>query len=229
MKAARGALTAAEVDALRRDFPALQQEVNGHPLAYLDSSATSQKPTSVLDAERDFYEHANAAVHRGAHTLAVTATELFEDARANVAAFVGADADELVWTSNATEALNLVAYSMSNASLDPAADPRVRLGAGDEIVVTEMEHHANLVPWQGLAARTGATLQIHPAGRRRLAADGCRRRRGRPAHPHPGLLARLQRAGRREPGGRAGRPREVRRRDHRARRRVSPCRTCPST
>jgi cysteine desulfurase / selenocysteine lyase len=161
------ALTAAEVDILRRDFPALQQKVNGHPLAYLDSSATSQKPVSVLDAERDYYEHANAAVHRGAHTLAVTATEQFEAARANVAAFVGADAGELVWTSNGTEALNLVAYSMSNASLDPAADPRVRLGAGDEIVVTEAEHHANLVPWQGLAARTGATLRYIP-----LADDG---------------------------------------------------------
>ena len=166
-KGVSAALTEAEVDSLRRDFPALQQEVNGHPLAYLDSSATSQKPTSVLDAERDFYEHANAAVHRGAHTLAVTATELFENARANVAAFVGADADELVWTSNATEALNLVAYAMSNASLDPRADPRVRLGAADEIVVTEMEHHANLVPWQGLAARTGATLRYIP-----LADDG---------------------------------------------------------
>jgi cysteine desulfurase / selenocysteine lyase len=161
------ALTAAEVDILRRDFPALQQQVNGHPLAYLDSSATSQKPVSVLDAERDYYAHANAAVHRGAHTLAVTATELFEDARANVAAFVGADAGELVWTSNATEALNLIAYSMSNASLDPAADARVRLGVGDEIVVTEAEHHANLVPWQGLAARTGATLRYIP-----LADDG---------------------------------------------------------
>ena len=156
------ALTADEVDVLRRDFPALHQEVNGHPLAYLDSSATSQKPLAVLDAERRFYEQSNAAVHRGAHTLAVDATELFENARATVAAFVGATPDEIVWTSNATEALNLVAYAFSNASALPGSDERFRLGPGDEIVVTEMEHHANLIPWQELAARTGATLKFIP-------------------------------------------------------------------
>ena len=153
------ALTTDEVDLIRRDFPALHQEVNGHPLAYLDSAATSQKPVTVLDAERRFYERSNAAVHRGAHTLAVEATELFENARATVAAFVGATADEIVWTSNATEALNLVAYAISNASVGRGVDRRFRLGEGDEIVVTEMEHHANLIPWQELAARTGATLR----------------------------------------------------------------------
>ena len=118
----------------------------------------------VLDAERDYYEYRNAAVHRGAHTLAAEATELFEDARATVARFIGARADELVWTSNATEALNLIAYSFSNATLGRggAAAERFRLTAGDEIVVTEMEHHANLLPWQELAARTGATLRFIP-------------------------------------------------------------------
>ena len=101
---------------LRQDFPILNTEVNGHPLVYLDSGATSQKPLQVLDAERNFYLHANSAVHRGAHTLAVEATDLFEDARITVANFVGATDEELVWTSNATEALNLVAYSIGNAS-----------------------------------------------------------------------------------------------------------------
>lgn len=153
-----------EVRRLRADFPILASEVNGHPLAYLDSGATSQRPFAVLDAERDFASRYNSAVHRGAHTLAAEATELFEDARATVARFIGADDDEIVWTSNATEALNLVAYSLSNASIGrggAAAEP-LRLRAGDEIVTTEMEHHANLIPWQELAARTGATLRVIP-------------------------------------------------------------------
>ncbi|KJL47371.1 putative cysteine desulfurase [Microbacterium hydrocarbonoxydans] len=157
-------LTEAEVQRIREDFPILRTEVNGHPLAYLDSGATSQRPFAVLDAEREFATTMNSAVHRGAHTLAAEATELFEDARASVARFVGADDDEIVWTSNATEAVNLVAYSLSNASLGrggAAAEP-LRLGAGDEIVTTEMEHHANLIPWQELAARTGATLKVIP-------------------------------------------------------------------
>lgn len=150
---------------LRQDFPILNTEVNGHPLVYLDSGATSQKPLQVLDAERNFYLHANSAVHRGAHTLAVEATDLFEDARITVANFVGATDEELVWTSNATEALNLVAYSIGNASQGiggPAAE-RFALGPGDEIVTTEIEHHANLIPWQILAQRTGATLRHIPS------------------------------------------------------------------
>lgn len=149
---------------LKADFPALVQSVNGHPLVYLDSGATSQKPTAVLDAERRYLETTNAAVHRGAHTLAANATELYEDARATVAAFVGADAEEIVWTSNATEGINLVAYAFSNASVGRggAAAERFRLGVGDEIVVTEAEHHSNLVPWQELAFRTGATLRFVP-------------------------------------------------------------------
>jgi cysteine desulfurase/selenocysteine lyase len=157
-------LSDAEVRRIREDFPILQTQVNGHPLAYLDSGATSQRPFAVLDAERDFAITMNAAVHRGAHTLAAEATELFEEARSTLARFIGADDDEIVWTSNATEAINLVAYSLSNASAGrggAAAEP-LRLREGDEIVTTEMEHHANLIPWQELAARTGATLRVIP-------------------------------------------------------------------
>ena len=149
---------------LRADFPILGTQVNGHPLVYLDSGATSQKPLQVLDAERDFYLHANSAVHRGAHTLAVEATDLFEDARATVARFVGATDKELVWTSNATEALNLIAYAIGNASQGIGGEKAEQfvLGEGDEIVTTEVEHHANLIPWQILAQRTGATLRHIP-------------------------------------------------------------------
>lgn len=143
-----------DASAIKTDFPILAEQVNGHPLAYLDSAATSQKPLAVLDAERDFLTHANAAVHRGAHTLAAEATELFEDARATVAGFVGARPEQLVWTSGATMGLNLVAYSIGNAGL---------VRPGDEIVTTAIEHHANLIPWQELAARTGAVLRHIPA------------------------------------------------------------------
>ena len=157
-------LTLAEVERLRADFPILGRSVNGHPLAYLDSGATSQRPLQVLDAERDYVLQRNSAVHRGAHTLAAEATESFEDARARVADFVGARENEIVWTSNATEGINLVAYAFSNASLGRGAPASSRfvLGPGDEIVTTEMEHHANLIPWQELAARTGATLRVIP-------------------------------------------------------------------
>jgi cysteine desulfurase/selenocysteine lyase len=159
-----GAFSADESRAIRADFPILSVQVNDSPLVYLDSGATSQKPRQVLDAERSFYENDNAAVHRGAHMLAALATESFEDARSTVARFVGAKDDEIVWTSNATEGLNLIAYAMGNASLGRggAEAEQFRLGAGDEIVVTEMEHHANLIPWQELAARTGATLRFIP-------------------------------------------------------------------
>jgi cysteine desulfurase/selenocysteine lyase len=157
-------ITDHEVNAIRRDFPALLESVNGEPLAYLDSAATAQRPHAVLDAERHFLEHHNAAVHRGAHTLAGLATEAYEDARSTVAAFVGAGPDEVVWTANATDALNLVAYGFANAShgRGGAAARRFALAPGDEIVVTEAEHHANLVPWQELAAVTGATLRFIP-------------------------------------------------------------------
>ncbi|QCB98423.1 SufS family cysteine desulfurase [Arthrobacter sp. PAMC25564] len=153
-----------EVLRIRNDFPILHQSVNGKPLVYLDSGATSQNPLSVLEAEQEFYEQRNSAVHRGAHHLAVEATEAFEDARETVADFIGADPDELIWTSNATEGLNLLSYSFLNASLPGASAEAARfaLAAGDEIVVTEMEHHANLIPWQQLAERTGATLKFIP-------------------------------------------------------------------
>lgn len=167
-------LSPEELAAVRADFPLLSRTLrDGRPLVYLDSGATSQKPEVVLDAEQDFYTQRNAAVHRGAHQLAEEATEAFEDARSRVATFVGAAADELVWTSNATAGINLVAYAMSNASLGRggAAARRFALGPGDDIVVTEAEHHANLVPWQELAARTGATLRwlgVDDDGRIRL-------------------------------------------------------------
>ncbi|KOV86594.1 cysteine desulfurase [Streptomyces sp. NRRL WC-3723] len=135
---------------MRKDFPILRRTVaSGAPLVYLDSGATTQKPLQVLDAERDFYLTRNAAVHRGAHQLAGEATEAYEQARHTVARFIGAADDEVVFTKNTTEGINLVAYALGNAG---------RIGPGDRIVVTEMEHHANLVPWQQLAERTGATL-----------------------------------------------------------------------
>jgi cysteine desulfurase/selenocysteine lyase len=158
-----------EIAIVRSDFPLLATRVNDHPLVYLDSGATSQKPAVVIDAERHYYEGENAAVHRGAHTLAALATERFEDARSKVARFIGAHDDEIIWTSNATEAINLVAYAIGNATAGRggAAAERFRLAPGDEILVTEMEHHANLLPWQELAARTGATLRFIP-----IADDG---------------------------------------------------------
>ncbi len=158
------ALTDEEVLRIRNDFPILSRPMGGHPLIYLDSGATSQNPLSVIEAEQEFYEQRNAAVHRGAHLLAVEATDSFEDARETLAAFLGAGADEIIWTSNATEGLNLLSYAFLNSSLPGAAAPAARfaLGAGDEIVVTEMEHHANLIPWQQLAERTGATLRFIP-------------------------------------------------------------------
>src|SRR5690606_7294188 len=155
-------LSASELAAVRADFPLLRRTVRGgRPLVYLDSAATSQKPEVVVDAELDFYTVRNAAVHRGAHQLAEEATDAYESARAEVAALVGAAPDEIVWTTNATAGINLVAYAMSNATAGRggAAARRFALAPGDEIVVTEAEHHANLVPWQELAARTGATLR----------------------------------------------------------------------
>ena len=150
-----------DVEAVRRDFPILSRTVHdGVPLVYLDSAATSQKPQVVLDAEREYYERHNANVHRGIHVLAEEATALYESARDRVAAFVGApDRNEIVFTKNSSEALNLVAYAMSNALAAGPEAERFRLGPGDEVVVTEMEHHSNLVPWQMLCARTGATLR----------------------------------------------------------------------
>ena len=146
-----------ELERIRADFPVLARRVHGDvPLVYLDSTATSQRPTPVLDAERAFVETSYAAVHRGAHALAEESTDAYEGARAAVAAFVGVDEDELAWTRNATEGLNLVAAGLSDPECELALRP------GDEVVVTEMEHHANLLPWQRACARTGATLRWIP-------------------------------------------------------------------
>jgi cysteine desulfurase/selenocysteine lyase len=153
---------APDVATIRADFPILSRTVRGgRPLVYLDSGATSQRPRQVLDAERAFTERHNAAVHRGAHQLAEEATDAYESARARIAAFVGARPDEVVFTKNATEGINLVAYAFSNASVGTSSPEAARfaLAPGDEIVVTELEHHANLVPWQELCRRTGAVLR----------------------------------------------------------------------
>ncbi|HEY9311840.1 SufS family cysteine desulfurase [Williamsia sp.] len=153
------ASTALDVTAVRADFPILGRTVRDNkPLVYLDSGATSQRPVQVLDAEREFLVTCNAAVHRGAHQLAEEATDAYEDARAVVAGFVGVDFDELAFTKNATEALNLVTYTLGDDRSAPVLGGAA-LGPGDTIVVTELEHHANLVPWQELCRRTGATLK----------------------------------------------------------------------
>ncbi|MEI6040862.1 MAG: cysteine desulfurase [Actinomycetes bacterium] len=144
-----------DVPALKRDFAIFDKKMRGgKQLVYLDSGATSQKPRQVLDAERFFYENNNAAVHRGAHLLAEEANEAYEGARQIVADFIGASADETIFTKSATESLNLIAYSFGNSK--PGS--KFHLKAGDRIVVSEMEHHANLIPWQQLAKRTGAEL-----------------------------------------------------------------------
>jgi cysteine desulfurase/selenocysteine lyase len=159
-----------DVAAIKKDFPILTKKIRGvHPLVYLDSAATSQKPLSVIDAEREFYLAHNAAAHRGAHQLAEEATDLYEGAREKVAAFIGATIDEVIFTKSATESINAIAYSLSNSSSGLAGSkPRFSITSEHEILVTEMEHHANLVPWQELAKRTGAKLRwipITPEGR----------------------------------------------------------------
>jgi cysteine desulfurase / selenocysteine lyase len=150
---------------VRKDFPIFERTIrDGKKLVYLDSGATSQKPLSVIEAESNFYKFHNAAVHRGAHQLAEEATDAFEAARSIVARFLSAPADEIVFTKSATESLNLIAYAMGNA--EPGS--RFALTSSNRIVVTEMEHHANLIPWQQLAARTGAELkwfEVTPEGR----------------------------------------------------------------
>ena len=157
---------------IRQDFPIFERTVReGKKLVYLDSGATSQKPHSVIEAESGFYKLHNAAVHRGAHQLAEEATDAYENARLIVANFLNAPggSDEIIFTKNATESLNLLAYSMGNAE----STNRFALKTGDRIVVSEMEHHANLIPWQQLCARTGAELawfSVTPEGRLDLSA-----------------------------------------------------------
>ncbi|MDK7741200.1 aminotransferase class V-fold PLP-dependent enzyme [Helcobacillus massiliensis] len=151
-----------DIESIRADFPILTRTTaDGQPIVYLDSGATSQRPRQVIDAEVDFLTGHNAAVKRGAHQLAEDATDRYESARETIARFVGCrDERELIFTKNATEALNIVAYSLSNG--DASTPDHLRVKEGDEILVTEMEHHANLVPWQELVRRTGATLRWIP-------------------------------------------------------------------
>ncbi len=150
-------MTAYDVDTIRKDFPILERTVaDGKTLVYLDNAATSQKPVQVLDAIRDYYERSNANVHRGVHTLGEEATALYEGARDLTADFINAPSrDEVVFTKNATEAINLLAYAIGNA----APGSPLAVGPRDEILITEMEHHSNIVPWQLLTQRTGATLR----------------------------------------------------------------------
>ncbi|MCL2781547.1 MAG: cysteine desulfurase [Actinomycetia bacterium] len=151
-----------DVAAVRAQFPILSRTVHGRPLIYLDSANSAQKPQAVIDAEAEFYARHYSNVARAVHTLGSEATDAFEGARDKVAAFLDAPRrEEIVFTKNISEALNLIAYSFSNATSTPGAE-RFRLGPGDEIVVTEMEHHSNLVPWQLLAQRTGARFQWIP-------------------------------------------------------------------
>ena len=147
-----------DIQKIKQDFPIFDRTIrDGQRLIYLDSGATSQKPNQVIEAEANFYRNHNAAVHRGAHQLAEEATDNFENARSIVAEFIGAKSDEIVFTKSATESINLVAYSLTS-----------QIKPGDRIVVSEMEHHANLIPWQQLAKRTGAELawfEVTPEGR----------------------------------------------------------------
>ena len=142
-----------DVEKIRLDFPILTKEIFGNPLVYLDNAATSQKPRQVIDALIDYYENFNANVHRGVHTLSVEATDRFEDAREKVSSFINCESsDSVIWTRNASESLNLVAYSWGEHNI----------GEGDEILLTPMEHHSNLVPWQELARRKNAVIKFIP-------------------------------------------------------------------
>lgn len=142
-----------DVTKIRQDFPILDQTINGHPLDYLDNAATSQKPAVVINAIKDYYEKINANVHRGAHTLSEQATEEYEKARKKIQAFINAvHSDEIIYTSGTTEAINLVAASYGRANLQP----------GDEVLITALEHHSNIVPWQLICEQTGASLKVAP-------------------------------------------------------------------
>jgi cysteine desulfurase/selenocysteine lyase len=145
--------SALDVRAIRADFPILERQVHGKPLVFLDSAASSQRPRQVIDAMDEYYRHSHANVHRGVYTLSEEATDLYEAARKKVVRFIGAKSSrEVIWTRNATESINLVAYSWGRANIRE----------GDEIISTEMEHHANIVPWQMLAKEKGAVLRYIP-------------------------------------------------------------------
>ena len=140
-----------DVERIRDDFPILSRKVHGKPLVYLDNAATSQKPRAVIQALTEYYETYNSNVHRGVHTLSMEATDRYEEAREKVARFINAETPEsIIWTRNATESINLVAHSWAESNISE----------GDEIVVTRLEHHSNLVPWQRIAARNGAVLRF---------------------------------------------------------------------
>jgi cysteine desulfurase/selenocysteine lyase len=168
-----------DAERIRRDFPIFERVVNGHPLVYLDSAATSQKPRQVIDAVSDFYANHNANAHRGIYQLGEEATEAFESARAKLAAFFGAaDVHTIVFTRGTTESMNLVAQGWG----------RKFLREGDEVLLTDMEHHSNIVPWQLTAQVTGAVLRsstspilarCSPSGRRSCRSPGCRTPSGR--------------------------------------------------
>jgi cysteine desulfurase/selenocysteine lyase len=150
------------VEAVRAEFPALNQLVHGKPLVYLDNAATTQKPQAVIDAERHYYEHDNANIHRGVHTLSERATGQYEHAREAVRAFINAaSVREVIFTRNATEGINLVARAWGDANVR----------AGDEVLITAIEHHSNIVPWQQLCARAGATLRVAPIDDRGAVID----------------------------------------------------------
>ena len=145
-----------DVEAVRAQFPVLHQEVNGKPLVYMDSAASCQKPNRVIDRMADFLRHDYSNVHRGVHTLSQRATAAYEGARDRVRAFIGAAArEEVIFTRGTTESLNLVAQTLG----------RQRLGSGDQVLITEMEHHSNIVPWQQVCAETGASLEVAPIDR----------------------------------------------------------------
>ncbi len=155
--AAASPRAAFDVEAVRRDFPILTRRIHGKPLVYLDNAATTQKPLAVLDAERAVYEHSYANIHRGVHLLSVEATDAYEKAREKVRAFLGAaEAKEIVFVRGTTEAINLVAATFG----------RQNVGAGDEILITAMEHHSNIVPWQLLCEEKGARLEVAPMNER---------------------------------------------------------------
>ena len=150
-------LTELDVQALRRDFPILDQEINGKPLVYLDNAASAQKPAAVIDAVANYYRRDHANVHRGVHTLSQRATEAYEGAREKIRGFINArSTSEIIYTRGTTEAINLVAQSYG----------RPRMGPGDEILISHMEHHSNIVPWQLLCEQTGARLKVAPINKR---------------------------------------------------------------
>ena len=139
-------------DLLRKDFPILDQEINGAPLAYLDNAASTQKPKAVIEAIGNYYNKDHSNVHRGVHTLSVRATELYEQSRSKIAQFINANSsNEIVFTRGTTESINILASSLSKS-----------IGEGDEILISTMEHHSNIVPWQELSLKTGANLKVIP-------------------------------------------------------------------